>query len=71
MEDIVSIKSNFMKSMVGKLISKMVKKSFGLSADIYVSEIAIAHDTEGVTFNLNLGGVMTEDNFKSLLMKLL
>lgn len=67
MEDIVSIKSKLIQTVVGKIIEKGIHKSTGIEVNIDVNECEINHANGKMYFTIGLYGDISDDSIKSLL----
>ena len=71
MEDIVSIKSKLIQTVVAKVIEKGIEKSFGIEVNIDVNECEITHANNGTQFTLRLNGHLSDDSVKEILKRYL
>lgn len=63
----LNLTTKFMRGVLAKLISKMIKKKFGYKVDIHFSEIKLDMIDGQTHIHLNADAEMESDEFKKLL----
>jgi hypothetical protein len=63
----LSLSTKFMRGVLAKIISKLIKKKFGYKVDLYFSEIKLDMIDGQTHVHLNVDLDMDSDEFKKLL----
>lgn len=63
----LSLSTKFMRGVLAKIISKLIKKKFGYKVDLYFSEIKLDMVDGQTHVHLNVDLDMDSDEFKKLL----
>jgi hypothetical protein len=69
--DSLNIKSDFMKSIVSKFVTKIAKKNIGDGTDVEVKDIGAYCDEENVVVSLNIKLTTKRSNLYKILEKVL
>lgn len=64
--DILKIKTNFMRSILSKVVASMIYKKFGYKVKIKLNEIDVAVTNGNAHIKLNVEGDMNVDELKRL-----
>lgn len=62
----MSCKGKFLKPIITKLISKFIKKKYGVNAEIRINEIDISSMDGETYFNLNIDGKMKNEELMKI-----
>lgn len=63
----MSCKGKFLKPIITKLISKFIKKKYGVNVEIRINEIDISSMDGETYFNLNVDGKMKNEELMKIL----
>lgn len=63
----MSCKGKFLKPIITKLISKFIKKKYGVNVEIRIDEIDISSMDGETYFNLNVDGKMKNEELMRIL----
>lgn len=63
----LSLSTRFMRSMLAKLLSKMIKKKFGYKVDIHISEIELDMKDGQTHIHTNVDLDVNSEDFKKFL----
>lgn len=69
--DEVKIRTPFMKSILGKLLSKLIRKKLGRKIDIWFNEISIENYENELKFKISASGSMSKEELTALLKELI
>lgn len=67
--DEVKIISKFMRGVVSKILSKVIKKSLGIRADVQIQKIEATIDEEKAHIHLDVDAELTKEELNKLLLK--
>lgn len=67
MEEIKMSCKGFLKPIITKLISKFIKKKYGVNVEIRINEIDISSMDGETYFNLNVDGKMKNEELMKIL----
>lgn len=63
----LSLSTKFMKSMLAKLISKMIKKKYGYKVTIHIEEINLEVIDGQAKLHTNVDAELNSDEFKEIM----
>lgn len=69
--DVVKIESKFMKTVLGMALEKLLKKKFGARSKIFINDLDICTDDEGVHFVVNLKGHIPQEDARRIISRLM
>ena len=62
----IHLNTDFMKSLVAKLISKIIRKQIGCDVSIYLNDISLTHSDGKIRITADIGGEMKSDDFAKI-----
>ena len=66
----LKLSTNFMKSIVSKLIEKSIYKKYGCKVNVQLDELDINIIDGETTINANVGAKINSDEFRKMMTKL-
>lgn len=67
----LSLSTKFMRGILAKIVSKMIKKRYGYKTDIHISEIDLDMQDGQTHLHMNVDLDMSSDEFKKLMKSII
>ncbi len=63
----IHLNTDFMKGLVAKLISKIIRKQIGCDVTVYLNDISLTHTDGKIRIAADIGGEMKSEDFAKII----